>query len=175
MSKFKLVFPAVVLAGSLLAAPMVMAEDAQPTPPPPSTMPMGPGAKHMGTKTMSPEQRVDMHIARLHEQLKITAEQETAWKPVADVMRDNAKTLHDLHMAKLANVDSQTALDDLKSYRELAEAHYNCAKKLEDVFGTFYASLPADQQKLADTVFRQHKHNFRHMQQQSGQSPKGAQ
>jgi hypothetical protein len=126
----------------------------------------------MSPAEMSAVDDAERLFARLQDQLKITPEQEAQWKPVADVMRENAKTLHDLHVAKMAKVDNQTAIEDLASYRELAEAHYQAAKRLEEAFGTFYASLPPDQQKLADTVFRDHKHNMQHMQH--GQRPKGA-
>ena len=158
MIKFKYVFPAVLIAGSLLGAPLVMAQDAAPVQPPAPQTPM----KHHDMKKMSESDMVEHHIAGLHDKLKVTAAQEDQWKPVAQVMRENAKTLSDLHVAKLANVNTQTAVEDLAAYREIAEAHYLGAKRMEEAFGTFYTSLSPEQKKVADDVFREHKH---HMQQ----------
>lgn len=156
MYKFKYVLPAVLVAGSLFAAPLVMAEDAAPPPSKSAMMKSG--------STMSEADRVELRITRMHDMLKVTPAEEDQWKPVAQVMRENAKTLNDLHKAKLANVETQTAVDDLAAYREIAEAHYQCAKRMEETFGTFYASLSPDQKKLADTVFREHKHHMEHGQ-----------
>lgn len=155
MIKVKYVLPVALVAGSLFAGSMAMADE--PAPPPHGAM----AQTHMKRPaTMSDADRVEHRITSLHDMLKITPAEEDQWKPVADVMRENAKTLRELHEAKMAKVDTQTAIDDLASYREIAEAHYQAAKRMEETFGTFYATLSPDQKKLADTVFREHKHNM---------------
>jgi hypothetical protein len=60
-----------------------------------------------------------------------------------------------------------TAIDDLKSYGELAEAHADGIKKLTPLFADLYASLTDEQKKDADTMFRNgyhgdHKHKHTH-------------
>ena len=47
-----------------------------------------------------------------------------------------------------------TAVDDLKSYGEIADAHANGIKKLTPVFADLYASMSDAQKKEADTLFR---------------------
>jgi hypothetical protein len=47
-----------------------------------------------------------------------------------------------------------TAVDDLKSYAEITDAHADGIKKFTPVFATLYAGMPDAQKKNADGVFR---------------------
>jgi hypothetical protein len=49
-----------------------------------------------------------------------------------------------------------TAVDDLKSYGEIANAHADGIKKFIPVFESLYASMSDAQKKSADTLFRRH-------------------
>ena len=51
-----------------------------------------------------------------------------------------------------------TAVDDLKSYSEIADAHADGLKKFTPAFEPLYAGMSDAQKKSADTLFRQHKH-----------------
>ena len=88
----------------------------------------------------------------------ITPEQEEAWNDVAQVMRDNAKTMEALIKARTENASTMTAVDDLKSYGEIAEAHADGIKNFISVFEPLYAGMSDAQKKTADTLFRHHGH-----------------
>ena len=59
---------------------------------------------------------VEERIKTLHTALMITPEQEELWNKVAQVMRDNSKTMEALIGARSAKAGTMTAVDDFKSY-----------------------------------------------------------
>jgi hypothetical protein len=87
---------------------------------------------------------------------KITPAQEELWNNVTQVMRDNAKTMEALIKARSEKASTMTAVDDLKSYSEIAEAHGDGLKKFIPVFEPLHASMSDAQKKNADTLFRHH-------------------
>jgi hypothetical protein len=97
----------------------------------------------------SPENRV----AHLHDQLGITADQEVQWTSVASVMLDNASAVDVAIKERIRMTKDMTAMDDLKSYQAIVEAHAEGIKKLAMAFKPLYDSMPAEQQKRADAVF----------------------
>lgn len=98
--------------------------------------------------------RAELRIKDMHAKLKITQAQEEQWAKVAQVMRDDAKTMDTLTQARVGHAKEMTAIDDLKSYGEIAEAHANGIKNLTPVFGALYDSMSDTQKKEADTLFR---------------------
>jgi periplasmic protein CpxP/Spy len=102
--------------------------------------------------------RVEARISDLHTKLMITPEQEESWNNVAQAMRDDAKTMEELIKARTEKSGTMTAIDDLKSYGEIAEAHANGLKNFTSVFEPLYASMSDAQKKTADTLFR-HQHH----------------
>jgi hypothetical protein len=54
----------------------------------------------------------------------------------------------------MEHAKEMTAVDDLKSYGEIAAAHADGIKKLTPVFADLYASMSEPQRKEADTLFR---------------------
>jgi hypothetical protein len=100
------------------------------------------------------ERNVEDRIAYLHAQLKITPAQETQWKAFADVMRGNGETMSQLFQQRKA-ATNVTALDDMKQYASIAQAHADGMKKLVDAFDPLYSSLSPEQKKLADATFHQ--------------------
>jgi len=98
--------------------------------------------------------RVEARIKSLHDTLQITAAQEPQWQAVADAMRDNAKTTGTLITDRAAKAKAMTAVDDLRSYEAIADAHAAGVKKLTAAFETLYASLSDSQKKAADAAFR---------------------
>jgi periplasmic protein CpxP/Spy len=119
---------------------------------PAQSAPPSPAAPSAGTKPTEAD-RVEARIKSLHDQLKITADQEAQWSAVAEVMRGNAKAISDLVVERAKNAKTMTAIDDLRSYRVLAEAHVAGVKKLIPAFETLYAAMSDAQKKNADTVF----------------------
>ena len=102
--------------------------------------------------------RVEARIKELHTKLMITPEQEEAWNGVAQVMRDDAKTMEALIKARSENPGTMTAVDDLKSYGGIAQAHADGIKNFISVFEPFYAGMSDAQKKTADMLFRHHGH-----------------
>ena len=96
------------------------------------------------------EQRIDM----LKSALKITPQQESKWDGVAQAMRDNASRMEKLvaEKRKLAP-DKTTAVDDLKTYQDFAQAHLDGIKHLTSSFKSLYDAMSPDQKKNADQVF----------------------
>ena len=99
---------------------------------------------------------VEARIKELHTKLKITPAQEELWNHVTQVMRDNAKTMEALIKARSEEAISMTAIDDLKSYGEIAETHADGIRKFIPAFEPLYASMSDAQKKAADTLFRHH-------------------
>jgi len=100
--------------------------------------------------------RVETRIKDLHAKLKITPAQEDLWSKVTEEMRDQAKTMDALHKTRADNANTMTAIDDLNSYAETAAAHADGIKKFTPVFKALYDTMPDDQKKNADAVFRSH-------------------
>jgi periplasmic protein CpxP/Spy len=80
---------------------------------------------------------------------------ESKWNSVAQAMRENAASMEKLVVSKRAIAPaSTTAVDDLKTYQEFTQARLDGLKNLTSSFKTLYDSMPADQKKNADQVFR---------------------
>jgi hypothetical protein len=102
----------------------------------------------------SSEARVEARIKNMHETLKITQKQEEQWAKVAQVMRDNAKSLDALTQARFDHASTMTAVEDLKSYAVITDAHADGIKKFTPVFATLYDGMSDAQKKDADALFR---------------------
>jgi len=102
--------------------------------------------------------RVEARIKELHAKLHITQAQEGLWTNVTQVMRDNAQTMDALIKARSDQAPTMSALDELKSYSDIAEAHAAGLKKFIPVFEALYPSMSDAQKKNADTLFRSHSH-----------------
>jgi hypothetical protein len=100
------------------------------------------------------ERNVEDRIAYLHSQLKITSAQEAQWNAFADVMRNNGQTMGQLFQQRRADTNL-SALDDMKQYATIAQAHADGMKKLVDAFDPLYTGFSPEQKKLADVTFRQ--------------------
>jgi periplasmic protein CpxP/Spy len=144
---------AALLAAVILAAPLTVARAETPAK---TTEHHGRAARHAET--------VEQRIANLHAALKITPEEEPGWQAVAQTIRDNAAALQKLASEKAAQMrQGATAVEDLQAYLTFAQAHPSDAthrravdglQRLIAAFQTLYASMPDDQKKLADEVFR---------------------
>jgi hypothetical protein len=102
----------------------------------------------------SSEARVEARIKNMHETLKITQNQEEQWAKVAQVMRDNAKSLDALTQSRFDHSKTMTAVEDLKSYAEITDAHADGIKRFTPVFATLYDGMSDAQKKDADSMFR---------------------
>jgi molecular chaperone GrpE (heat shock protein) len=96
---------------------------------------------------------VEARIKELHAELKLTQAQEELWSKVTQVMRDNEKAMEALHKTRSERMKTMTAVQDVKSYAEIAEAHADGLKKFVPVFEALYNSMSDEQKKNADTLF----------------------
>ena len=97
--------------------------------------------------------RVESRIKDMHDRLRITPAQEAQWAKVALVMRDNGKQMDAMTKAR-ADKPNMNAIEDLKSYGEITDAHADGIKKFASSFKPLYEAMPDEQKKAADTVFR---------------------
>ncbi len=104
------------------------------------------------------EDRIEKRIKKLHADLKITPAQEAQWNNVAQVMRENHKEMEALTKARAKNEKNMTAVEDLKSYSEIIDAHAAALKKFIPTFEALYASMSDEQKKNADKIFRGRTH-----------------
>jgi len=124
-------------------------------------MALAPGVA-LATDKNAREDRVELRIKDMHAKLKITPAQEEQWGKVAQAMLDDAKTMDTLTQARIDHAKDMTAVDDLKSYGEIADAHAAGIKKLTPLFTDLYAGMSDAQKKEADTLFRHGEHKHSH-------------
>ena len=115
-------------------------------------------------KKVAHEVRVEVRIKDMHDKLKITTMQEQQWSKVEQAMREDAKNLDALTQARSDNANKFSAVDDLKSYGEIAEAHATGIKNLTPLFAALYDGMSDVQKKEADALFRHgdHKHGHKY-------------
>ncbi len=110
-------------------------------------------AEHASKATARAE-TIEQRITTLHDQLKITPAEESDWQVVAQTMRDNASAMEKLAAEKAAqSQQGMSAVQDLQTYSEFAQAHVAHLQKLTSAFTTLYSAMPADQKTVADQVF----------------------
>ena len=121
-----------------------------------------PGIALATDKEAHHEDRVELRIKDMHAKLKITPEQEEQWGKVTQAMLDDAKTMDALTQIRVDHAKEMTAVDDLKSYGEIADAHAAGIKKLTPLFADLYAGMSDVQKKEADTLFRHGERKHSH-------------
>jgi len=146
----KRIFGASVFVAALaLGAPAGLAQQpAAPSAPPAASAP----SKSTAAKPTR-EQRVEARIKTLHAQLKIAPDQEQDWNAVASVMRDSASSIDQLSQQRSKGRAGMTAVDNLRSYQAIADAHADEMNKLVPAFSALYDKMTPDQKKNADQVF----------------------
>jgi periplasmic protein CpxP/Spy len=143
---------AAALLGSVALAPAFAQAPSGTTPNPASP----PAAKPQQTAKQDAA-GVEAHIAQLQKKLKVTAEQKPQWDAFAQVMRDNATQFAVMTKSRSEKMKSLNAVDDLRSYQEIAQAHADGLKRLTTAFQAVYDTMSPEQKKNADTVFHDHK------------------
>lgn len=102
---------------------------------------------------------VEQRITALHASLQITADEEKNWNGVAQAMRENAAAMDKLVAEKRTSPpQNMSAVDDLKTYQQFAQAHVDGLKNLTSAFSTLYGAMPDPQKKVADQVFQTSGH-----------------
>jgi len=117
-------------------------------------------------KTHKPRaERVEDRIKSLHDQLKITDAQEPQWAAVAQAMRDGAQSM-EAAIKQRIQARGASAVDELKAYEAIADAHAQGVQKLIPPFQALYDTLSDDQKKAADTLFARSRRSQRRAAQQ---------
>jgi len=107
--------------------------------------------------TSQKPETVEQRIKTLHDQLQIKPDQEKKWADVAQAMRENAVAMDKLIAKTKATPDSKmTAVDDLKTYRDFAQAHLDGLKNLIASFDDLYDAMPDAQKRVADAAFQKY-------------------
>ncbi len=99
--------------------------------------------------------RIGERINELHSKLKITPQQEEQWNKVAQVMRDNANTMQSLIQSRKEQ-GTLNAVDDLKAYAKIQDAHAAGLNNFIAAFEPLYSSMSDEQKKIADALFTKH-------------------
>jgi periplasmic protein CpxP/Spy len=115
---------------------------------------------HRTSAKVSKVDRTEARIKDLQATLKITPAQEDLWNKVTQVMRDDAKKMDALNQARFEKAKAMNAVEDLKSYSQVAQAHADGLKNFIPVFEALYTSMSDDQKKAADTLFRHGSHRM---------------
>jgi hypothetical protein len=106
------------------------------------------------TATEAKGETVEQRITNLHTALKITPDEETQWNGVAQAMRENAAAMDKLVAAnRTTPPQTMSAVQDLQTYQQFAQAHVDGLKNLTGAFSTLYNVMPDAQKKVADQVF----------------------
>ena len=106
------------------------------------------------TATETKGETVEERITALHASLKITTAEETQWNGVAQAMRENAAAMDKLIAAnRTSPPQNMSAVQDLQTYQQFAQAHVDGLKNLTSAFKSLYNAMSDDQKKNADQVF----------------------
>jgi periplasmic protein CpxP/Spy len=144
------------LFGAFLATVPLQASQAQQTAAQPQAA--SPAASMAGHGKHSAD-RTELRIKQLHDQLRITPDQEALWGTVAQSMRDSAQSMRASLTDRSTRLKTMTAVEDLKSYQAVADQHAAGLKQLVPAFESLYASMTPAQQKRADQVFGSRQHH----------------
>lgn len=113
---------------------------------------------HNGAQQFSMKDRVEARIKDLHDAIDVTPNQESDWSDVAQAMRESEAGVSELIRARHNNADNSNAIDDIKSYQAISQAHADGMSKFVDAFEPFYSELTPEQKEKADAFFQ----NFQH-------------
>src|SRR6202023_1483209 len=127
-----------LLGAALLASPASAAPLDQPTQAAPVQIAAAPAATAKPKR--SPTDRVEAHIKNLHDRLKITSAQEPQWGAVAQAMRDSAQKTQ-VAIQQRQEAKTLTAIDDLKAYQAIADAHSQGLQELIPAFQALYVTM----------------------------------
>ena len=97
---------------------------------------------------------VEARIRELHSKLHITAAQDKQWNDLTEVMRDNARAMVAVEKKRSIEAQSMNAVDVVKSYETVIEAHEEGMKHFIPAFEALYDSMSDSQKKVADSMFR---------------------
>jgi hypothetical protein len=137
---------ATLLGAIVLASPLLAADKTAPSPAQQAMA--APASDSAGMSS------VEARIKDLHKKLHITAAQKPQWDALTQVMRDNAQAMTDLQNKRASDSQSMSAVEVIKSYESVIEAHESGMKKFVPPFEALYNTMSDAQKKSADSLFR---------------------
>jgi periplasmic protein CpxP/Spy len=137
-----------VLVAAALLLPLTTVAQAPPPPPMPATTTPAPAPP-------TPEAAANARLTALQAQLNITDAQMSQWSAFAQAMRQNAISTDTLFRQRAQGVSSMSAVDNMKSYEQIAQAYADNTKALAQAFESLYGVLDQQQKQTIDTLFRQ--------------------
>ena len=135
----------VLIAVATLLLPLAAAAQLAPPPPPASTAP--------APAPPTPEAAADARLNALQAQLHITDAQMPQWKAFAQAMRQNASSTDALFRQRAQSVTNMSALDNMKSYAQIARAYADSTQALAEAFEPLYVALNDQQKHTIDALF----------------------
>ena len=143
---------AAVLAGGAAVAlgPIVADAQSQQTPQQP---------QRPDRAAFDPGRHIEGRIAYLKTELKITDAQQPQFDALANVMRDNAKAMHDAFQTLRGDRSQpQTALSRMEARAKFAQLRADGDAKMLAAFRPLYQAMSPEQQKAADEMLAHHDH-----------------
>jgi protein CpxP len=133
----------------VVAASLVFASSAALAQTPPAPAPAPPATP------APPQNAVEQRIRSLQTELHITDAQMPPWNAFAQAMRDSATSTDALFRQRASTAQSMNALDNMRSYAQVARGYADSTEKLSTAFGALYGALSDQQRQTIDTLFRQ--------------------
>jgi protein CpxP len=134
-----------LIAAATLLLPLTAAAQLAP-PPPPATAAPAPAPP-------TPEAAADARLNALQAQLHITDAQMPQWNAFAQAMRKNASSTDALFRQRAQSVTNMSALDNMKSYAQIARAYADSTQSLAEAFEPLYLALNDQQKHTIDALF----------------------
>jgi len=101
-----------------------------------------------------------VRVTKIHDAIGITAAEESAWAPVADILLADAKAMSDLYKGMKGKIGAKakvSTLERLKAQQAVATARQDHLAKLIPAVEKLYTVLTPEQQALADAAFAPQK------------------
>jgi hypothetical protein len=149
-------FATVASLSLALAAPLAALAQSAAPPSPPAAAQAAPAGRP------APEDRLEHHLTRLHDELKITPAQQPQWDALAQVMRDNFAAMRARFEERRANPGERNALDRLQREQQMAQARLDGLQKMIPPFQGLYSSLSDEQKQAADKAFGRMERDAHH-------------
>lgn len=122
-------------------------------------MSMMPG--DMGTNPVAHAQK---HLSELQAKLKLTKDQQPAWKTFSTQVNDQAKNMAAMRDKKkdMTQTMPKPAPEHMAMMAEMMKTRAENMAKMAEAVKTFYAELTTDQQKAFDKVHMEHMSHMAH-------------
>ena len=147
--------PRLLAAFLALAALPAMAQTGSQTARSSRAAPQAAPAEPVAITTTQVRAATDSHLDAMRGRLKITPAQVPQWDVFATVSRENAEEMHLRFERRRVGLPRFDAAQNMSDFAQISELHARQLVRLSAAFQALYATMPADQQREADTYFRE--------------------